>query len=52
MGMNDASISGIFEADPVEAIGAARMSAHTSASKDRVEVITRGARRLSDPVLP
>ena len=45
VGMSDVGISEIFEADRVEAIGAARMSAHTSASKDCVEVITRGARR-------
>ena len=45
VGMSDVSISEIFEADRVEAIGAARTSAHTSASKDCVEVITRGARR-------
>ena len=43
--MSDVGISEIFEADRVEAIGAARTSAHTSASKDCVEVITRGARR-------
>ena len=43
--MSDVGISEIFEADRVEAIGAARTSAHTSDSKDCVEVITRGARR-------
>ena len=45
VGMSDICISEIFEADPVEGLGAARTSAHTRASKDRVEVITRGARR-------
>jgi len=45
VGMSDVSISEIFEAEQVEGIGAARTSAHTSASKDCVEVITRGARR-------
>ena len=45
VGVSDVGISEIFEADRVEAIGAARTSAHTSASKERVEVITRGAHR-------
>ena len=45
VGVSDVGISEIFEADRVEAIGAARTSLHTSASKERVEVITRGARR-------
>ncbi len=45
VGMSDVCIPEIFEADPVEGIGAARTSTHTRASKDRVEVITRGARR-------
>ena len=43
--MNGVSISEIFDADRVEAVGAARTSPHTRASKERVEVITRGARR-------
>ena len=45
VGVSDVGISEIFEADRVEAIGAARTSLHTSASKERVEVITRGAHR-------
>jgi len=45
VGMSDVSISEIFEAERVEAVGAARTGAHTRASKERVEVITRGARR-------
>lgn len=45
VGMSDVCIPEIFEADPVEAIGAARTSTHTRASKERVEVITRGSRR-------
>ena len=45
VGMSDVCVPEIFESGPVETIGAAPTSTRRSASKDRVEVITRGARR-------